>query len=74
MSNQTITYIVAAGCGAIVLIAFCTLILVPALSSYRGPFARVGAFLLSLYVLAAFVGVGVVVGALVIVQWPQWFS
>ncbi len=73
MSNQTITYIVGAGCGAISLIAFCTLVLVPALSSYRGPLARVGAALLSLYVLAAFVGVGVLLGALIIIEWPQLF-
>ncbi len=73
MSNQTITYIVSAGCAAIVIIAFTTLVLVPALSAYRSPVARIGAFLLSLYVLAAFVGVGVVVGLYVFVQWPQWF-
>lgn len=73
MSNQTITYLVSAGCGAIALIAFTTLVLVPVLSSYRGVVGRIGAFLLSLYVLAAFVGVGVVVGALIIVKWPEWF-
>jgi len=72
VSNQTITYVVAAGCAAIALIAFTTLVLVPVLSSYRSAVARVGAFLLSLYVLAAFVGVGVVAGALIIVKWPQW--
>jgi hypothetical protein len=73
MTNQTITYLVAAGCGGIALIAFTTLVLVPVLSSYRGVVGRIGAFLLSLYVLAAFVGVGVVVGALIIVKWPEWF-
>ena len=73
MSNSTITYIVAAGCGAIALIAFCTLVLVPAVSSYRGPLARFGAVVLSLYVLAAFIGVGVVLGAFIILKWPQWF-
>ena len=73
MSNQTITYLAAAGAAAISLIAFGTLVLVPALSSYRRPMHRVGAALLSLYVLAAFVGVGVVLGALVIVEWPRIF-
>jgi hypothetical protein len=73
MTNQTITYLVAAGCGAIALIAFTTLVLVPVLSSYRGVVGRVGAFLLSLYVLAAFVGVGVVGGGVLIVKWPEWF-
>ncbi len=73
MSNQTITYLAAAGAVAISVIAFGTLVLVPALSSYRRPLQRVGAALLSLYVLAAFVGVGVVLGALVIVEWPRIF-
>jgi len=73
MTNQTITYLVGAGCAAIALIAFTTLVLVPVISSYRGVVGRVGAFLLSLYVLAAFVGVGVVAGAFIIVKWPEWF-
>jgi hypothetical protein len=73
VSNETITYIVSAGCGAIALIAFCTLVLVPAMTSYRGPLARVGVFVLSLYVFAAFIGIGVLVGAFVILKWPEWF-
>jgi len=73
MTNQSITYLVSAGCGAIALIAFTTLVLVPVLGSYRGIVGRVGAFLLSLYVLAAFVGVGVLAGAFIIVKWPEWF-
>jgi hypothetical protein len=73
VSNTTITDIVAVGCGAISLIAFCTLVLVPALSSYRRPLHRVGAALLSLYVLAAFVGIGVLGGALIIFEWPRLF-
>jgi hypothetical protein len=73
VSNQSITYLVGAGCAAIVLIAFGTLVLVPALSSYRRPLHRMAAFVLSLYVLAAFVGVGVLLGALVIVEWPKYF-
>ena len=73
MSNQTITYLVAGGAVAISIIAFCTLVLVPALASYRRPLHRVGAALLSLYVLGAFVGVGVLLGALVILEWPRVF-
>ena len=73
MSNQTITYIVGGGCAFITIIAFTTLVLVPAVSSYRGGLARVGAALLSLYVLAAFVGVGILVGALIIYEWPRLF-
>jgi hypothetical protein len=73
VSNQTITYIVGGGCAFITIIAFTTLVLVPAMSSYRGGLARVGAALLSLYVLAAFVGVGILVGALIVYEWPRLF-
>jgi hypothetical protein len=73
VSNQTVTYVVGAGCAVITLIAFCTLVLGPAVSSYRTPLARVGAALLSLYVLAAFVGLGILLGAWIILQWPNWF-
>ena len=73
MSNTTITYIVGAGCGMIVLIAFCLLLLGPAITSYRTTLQRLGAVVLSLYVLAAFMGLGVLVGALIIYEWPRFF-
>ncbi len=73
MSNQTITYIVGAGCALIVVVAFATLVLVPAMSSYRRPLHRLAAAFLSLYVLAAFVGIGVLLGALIIFEWPRIF-
>lgn len=73
MSNQTVTYIVGAGCAVIVLVAFASLVLVPAISAYRRPLHRVAAAFLSLYVLAAFVGVGVLLGALIIFEWPRIF-
>jgi hypothetical protein len=73
MSNQTITYFVGACLGVFGLAAFCALVLVPAVSSYRGPVQRVAAVILSLYVLAALVGVGVLVGALVVFEWPRVF-
>ena len=73
MSNQTVTYIVGAGCAVIVLSAFASLVLVPAISAYRRPLHRVAAAFLSLYVLAAFVGIGVLLGALIIFEWPRIF-
>ncbi len=73
MSNTTVTYIVGAGCAVIGLAAFCSLLLVPALTAYRRPLERVAAFVLSLYVLAAFIGAGVLLGALVILEWPRVF-
>ena len=73
VTNTTITYIVAAGCGVLGLIAFLLLLVVPAVTAYRRPVERVAAVILSFYVLAAFVGVGVVLGALIILEWPRLF-
>lgn len=73
MSNDTVTYIVGAGCGAIGLIAFCLLVLAPTVTAYRRPLERVVASVLSLYVLAAFVGAGILLGALIILEWPRLF-
>jgi hypothetical protein len=73
MSNQTITYLVCACLGVFGLAAFCALVLVPAVTAYRGFMQRAAAVILSLYVLAALVGVGVLLGALVVVEWPRVF-
>jgi predicted acyltransferase len=73
MSNQTITYVVGAGLGVLGLVAFCVLVVVPAISAYRRPLERVAAVVLSLYVLAALLGLGVVVGALIVLEWPRVF-
>lgn len=73
MSNATVTYIVGAASALIGLAAFCTLVLVPSVTAYRRPLERVAAVVLSLYVLAAFVGLGVLAGALVILEWPRLF-
>lgn len=73
MTNTTITYIVAAGCGVLGLIAFVMLLVVPAVTAYRRPMEKVVAVVLSFYVLAAFVGAGVVLGALIILEWPRLF-
>lgn len=73
MSNQNITYLVAACLGVFGLAAYCALVLVPAITAYRRVVERIVVFVLSLYVLAALVGIGVVVGALVVVEWPRIF-
>ena len=49
------------------------LLVVPAVTAYRRPVERVAAVILSFYVLAAFVGGGVVLGALIILEWPRLF-
>ena len=73
MSNQAITYLVGACLGVFGLALFCMLILVPALSSYRRPLEKVAVVILSAYVLAALVGVGIVIGALIVLEWPRIF-
>ncbi len=73
MSNQAVTYLVGACLGVFGIVAFSALVIAPAVTSYKRPLERVGAVILSLYVLAALVGIGVVVGALIVVEWPRIF-
>lgn len=73
MSNQSITYLVGAGLGVIGLVAFSLLVVVPAMASYRRVLERAAALVLSLYVLAALIGAGVLIGAVVVVEWPRLF-
>ena len=73
MSNATITYLVGAVLGIVGLGAFGVLVVAPAVSAYRRPAHRVAAVVLSLYVLAAFVGIGVLIGAVIVIEWPRLF-
>ena len=63
MSRTTINYLVGGGAAVIGLGLYLGLILVPAWSAYSRLWERVAATVLTLYVLAVLVGVGVV-GAL----------
>ncbi|HWF56707.1 MAG TPA: hypothetical protein VG223_18860 [Solirubrobacteraceae bacterium] len=73
MSNTEISYLVGACCGVFGLAAFCALVVAPAISAYRRPLERVAVVVMSLYVLAALAGIGVVLGALIIFEWPRFF-
>jgi hypothetical protein len=73
VSNDSITYLVGGTLGAVGLVVFSLLVLVPAVTAYRRPLQRVAAVILSFYVLAALVGAGVVIGALIVVEWPRLF-
>jgi hypothetical protein len=73
VSNNTVTYLVGACLGVFGVAAFCTLVLAPAITAYRRPLERVAVVILSLYVLAALVGVGILLGALIILEWPRVF-
>ncbi len=69
MSNESIIVLVAACSGVFGVAAWVGLLAVPAWQSYSRVWERVGAVFLSLYALAAFMGVGVVLGALVVWLW-----
>lgn len=71
MSNQAITYLVAACAGVAVLTAYVGLILVPAIQSYSRMWERVAAGFLSLYVLIALLGLGVGGGAAIVWFWDR---
>jgi hypothetical protein len=73
MSNQTITYLVGGVLGVFGVAAFCALVVVPAVTSYRRPLERIGAVILALYVLAALIGIGILAGALIVFEWPRVF-
>ena len=53
--------------------AFIVWVVAPAVGSYRRVWERLAVVVLSGYVLAALVGVGVVLGAVIIVEWPRFF-
>ena len=71
MSNDTVILVVAIGCGAIALVAWLGLLVVPAWTSYSRLWERLAATFLTLYVLAALLVVGGLVGALVAYYWGQ---
>ncbi|HXQ00087.1 MAG TPA: hypothetical protein VN845_08485 [Solirubrobacteraceae bacterium] len=69
MSNTDITDLVAACAGVFGLAAYVGLILVPAWGSYTRVWERIAATLLSLYVLAVFVGVGALAALAAVYFW-----
>ncbi len=71
MSNAAITYIALACAGVFGFAAFAGLILVPAWGAYSRWWERIAATFLSLYVLAAFIGLGVLGGGAIIYFWDR---
>jgi hypothetical protein len=69
MSTRLITYLVAGGAGVVGIGLYAGLILVPAWTSYSRLWERVAATVLSLYVLAVLIGVGVSGALLAIYFW-----
>lgn len=71
MSNESIILLVAASSGVFGIAAWVGLLAIPAWQSYSRVWERVSAVFLSLYVVAAFVGIGAALGALVVWLWAS---
>ena len=64
-------YYLFGGAGAISLLAFGALILVPAIGAYGRSWEKATAVLLSVFVLVALILIGVAIGVLIVYFWPQ---
>jgi hypothetical protein len=64
-------YLIFGGASLISLVAFVTLILAPALGSYERAWEKAAAGFLSLFVLAALVLVGIVLGIAIVLNYDQ---
>ena len=73
MTNTDVTYLVVALCLVFGLAAFIALIAAPAVSSFRTVWERGAALILSVYVLAALVAIGLVLGVIIVAEWPRIF-
>ncbi len=63
---------ISVGAGVLIsLVAFGALILAPAVGSFGRMWEKATAVLLSLFVLAALVSIGVALGALIVLHWDQ---
>ncbi len=72
LSRIDTTYVVAAVCGIAATGAFIGLILVPAVGAYRRSWQRLIAVVLSFYVLAAMMGIGLLGAGAVIWIWGRY--
>jgi hypothetical protein len=68
---ETITYMILVGAGVLGLGAFGWFIFVPAWTAYGRAWERVAAGVLTLFVLAAFGGAGLVAGLVIVFYWDS---
>lgn len=71
MDAQTITYIILGAAGGVTLAAYGLLILVPTLGAYGRVWEKLAASMLTLFVLAALVGAGIVAGLVIVYFWDS---
>lgn len=64
-------YVLFGAAGLISLVAFCALILVPALGAYGRNWEKATAALISVFVLVALVAVGVALGVVIVYFWDD---
>jgi hypothetical protein len=64
-------YLLFGGAGLISLIAFCALILAPAIGSFGRSWEKATAVLVSFFVLAALLLLGVGLGVLIVYEWDN---
>ena len=71
MDPLTITYVILAVAGVVGFSFFAVWILAPAWTAYGRTWERLAAAALSVFVLAAFVGTGIMIGLLILLKWDQ---
>ena len=71
MDPETVTYIILGAAGGVTLGAYGLLILVPTIGAYGRVWEKLAASLLTLFVLAALVGSGIVAGLIIVYFWDS---
>ena len=72
LSDLSTTEIALGAGGIVALIAYVVLIVIPAWTSYGRWWERISASLLTLFILATLLGVGVGIGAAIVWSYDQW--
>jgi hypothetical protein len=71
MNSETITYMILTGSGALSLGAFGYFIVAPAWGAYGRLWERLAASVLTLFVVAAFSGAGILIGLVIVYYWDS---
>lgn len=72
LSELSTTEIALGAGGIVALVAYLLLIVIPAWTSYGRWWERIGASLLTLFILVTLLGVGVGIGAAIVWSYDQW--
>jgi hypothetical protein len=72
LSHLSVTEIALGAGGLVAFVAYVVLIVIPAWTSYGRWWERIGAALMTLFILATLLGIGVGIGAAVVWTYDQW--